>query len=62
MATAIAGWWSLPGLVFTPLAIYKNLRFAYTKTAGEVIGGMVEERSPSREHADDTGTGKPPPP
>lgn len=62
IATAIAGWWSFEGIIFTPLAIYKNLRFAYTKTAGEVIGEMVEQRSPRHERPTDTGIGKLPPP
>lgn len=44
LATGIIGWWSTQGIVYTPLAIFKNLTFAYTKTAAERIAEMTPKK------------------
>lgn len=43
-STGVMGWWSAQGLVYTPLAIFKNLKFAYTKTAAERIAEMTPKK------------------
>jgi hypothetical protein len=67
LASAVIGWWSVHGLVYTPLAIFKNLTFAYTKTAAELIAEMTskklteEERHEARLQAQ-LGSHREPPP
>jgi hypothetical protein len=44
LSTGIMGWWSTHGLVYTPLAIFKNLTLAYTKTAAERIAEITPQK------------------
>jgi hypothetical protein len=44
LPTGIMDWWSTHGLVYTPLAIFKNLTFAYTKTAAELIAEITPKK------------------
>ena len=44
LVTFLLGWWGIPfGVIFTPQAIYRNLRGGYKRTIGELLPKLDEE-------------------
>ncbi len=44
LVSAIAGWWGIPwGFVYTPQAIYRNLRGGYRQTVGQLLPTLDAE-------------------
>ena len=52
--TFVFGWWGFPfGLIFTPAALYRNLRGGHRQTVGTILANIdaeIEKLSPPKRH------------